>query len=129
MNKTDQLMNDIFAGLQEQMPQIDNPEQMANDIMSKIQPRIRRSRVPWIVTIRACSLAASLLLIFGYVFLHASSSDVSVQDEDFLYSYQNKVSSKMAGHSLDDYKYYMEKKVFVKNTYELLIKNAYENKD
>ena len=128
MNKTDQLMNDIFVGLQEQMPQIDNPEQMANDIMSKIQPRIR-SKAPWIVTIRACSLAASLLLIFGYVFLHASSSDISFQDEDFLYSYQNKVSSKMAGHSLDDYRDYIEKKVFVKNTYELLIKNAYENKD
>ncbi len=128
MNKTDQLMNDIFAGLQEQMPQIDNPEQMANDIMSKIQPRIR-SKAPWIVTIRACSLAASLLLIFGYVFLHASSSDVSFQNEDFLYSYQSKVSSKMADHSLDDYRDYIEKKVFVKNTYELLIKNAYENKD
>jgi hypothetical protein len=128
MDKNDQLMNDIFAGLQEQMAQIDNPEQMANNIMSKIQHRIR-SKAPWIVTIRACSLAASLLLIFGYVFLHVSSSDISSQDDYFLYSYQNKVSSEMVGHSFDDYKDYIEKRVFAKNTYELLIKKAYENKD
>lgn len=128
MDKTDQLMNDIFAGLQEQRPQIDNPEQMVNNIMGKIQPRIRL-RARWIIAVKVCSLAASLLLIFGYVFLQASSSDTSFQNEAFLYSYQNKVSSKMAGHSFDDYKDYIEKKAFEKNTYELLIKNAYENKD
>lgn len=126
MDTNDKLMDDIFAGLQGKQPQIDNPKQLTDDIMKRIQPRFYHTK--WITVLRICSTAASLLLIFGYAVLHFSTAEISCQNEGYLYSYQKKISSEMTESQSSDYLNYIQKKVLAKNNiYEQLKKMSYEN--
>jgi hypothetical protein len=125
MDKNEQFMNEIFARLQGQTPTLDNPEQMVDSIMSEIKPR-RHSSV-WLMTVRACSAAASLLLIAGYAFLRLAPAATPVASEESLSNYQQHVRTELAGRTPADCRKYLHERLTAQNTYELLKKKTDEN--
>jgi len=126
MDKNEQIMNDILTSLQRRHPTLEQPQQMADDIMNRIK---HHERTPvWLLVARIGSLAASVLLAIGYATVQPSSAEGPVQNEESLCYYQQRVPAEMGGLSLAADNRSIQKRLFTKNTYEQLKKMAYENK-
>lgn len=116
MNRNNISYNDILKGLQGQQPALKNPDEMMNRVMERINEKPKQPAI--VIAMRICALAASLLLLFGWI------THTSVPSPDTaLLAYQNQVLSQKR-----DYSYYYDK-FLRKSIFDNLKHQNYENND
>lgn len=125
MTNNEKLIDTLFKNLQNKQPRISHPNEMTDSIMRKIEQKSQPTR--WFIPIRNCSIAAAILLFIIFTFQMITVDHVT--DGANIIAYQNETLSKTRLIKNEDlYLNYIQKKLYGKNSYELLKKKIYESK-
>lgn len=111
MEINEKMLDDMFAGLHEHQPQLDNPDKMVDAVLSRIETKQKSAKL--VLALRIACVAASLLLMFGL----ATMYDKNV-DENVFATYQNKYLSQRIDRD------YVKSKFVDKQIYDVLKNQA-----
>ena len=125
MTNNEKLIDTLFKNLQNKQPRISHPNEMTDSIMRKIEQKSQPAR--WFIPIRNCSITAAILLFIIFTFQMITIDHVT--DGANIIAYQNETLSMTRLIKNEDlYLNYIQKKLYGKNSYELLKKKIYESK-